>query len=131
MEQLRADEISKLIKEQVERFSKKLDVAEAGVVLNVGDGVAKVYGLDDAMTGELVRFSDDVYGMVLNLEENCVGVVIFGENDAVKEGDVVKRTRKIIEVPVGKELLGRVVDPLGFPLDGKGPINTKETRKIE
>ena len=131
MEQLRADEISKLIKGQIERFSKKLDVSEAGVVLNVGDGVAKVYGLDNAMTGELVQFTDDVYGMVLNLEENSVGVVIFGDNEAVREGDVVKRTGRIIEVPVGKELLGRVVDPLGFPLDGKGPINAKETRRIE
>lgn len=131
MEQLRADEISKLIKEQIERFSKKLDVAEAGVVLNVGDGVAKIYGLDNAMTGELVKFTDDVYGMVLNLEENSVGVVIFGDNEAIKEGDVVKRTGRIIEVPVGKELLGRVVDSLGFPIDGKGPINTKETRRIE
>jgi len=131
MEQLRADEISKLIKEQIERFSKKLDVSEAGVVLNVGDGVAKVYGLDNAMTGELVQFTDDVFGMVLNLEENSVGIVIFGDNEAVREGDVVKRTGRIIEVPVGKELLGRVVDPLGFPLDGKGPINSKETRRIE
>ena len=131
MDQLRADEISKLIKDQIERFSKKLDVAEAGLVLNVGDGVAKVYGLDNAMTGELVKFTDDVYGMILNLEESSVGVVIFGENDAVKEGDIVKRTGRIIEVPVGKELLGRVVNPLGFPLDGKGPINAKETRKIE
>ncbi|MCX6112286.1 MAG: F0F1 ATP synthase subunit alpha, partial [Proteobacteria bacterium] len=104
MEQLRADEISKLIKEQIERFSKKLDVSEAGVVLNVGDGVAKIYGLDNAMTGELVKFTDDVYGMVLNLEENSVGVVIFGYNEAVREGDIVKRTGRIIEVPVGKEL---------------------------
>ncbi|MEI6092068.1 MAG: F0F1 ATP synthase subunit alpha [bacterium] len=131
MEQLRSDEISRLIKQQIEHFSKKLDIAEAGTVLNVGDGVAKIYGLDNAMTGELVKFTDDVYGMVLNLEENSVGVVIFGDNEAVKEGDIVKRTGRIIEVPVGKELLGRVVDSLGFPLDGKGPINTKETRRIE
>jgi F-type H+-transporting ATPase subunit alpha len=131
MEQLRADEISRLIKDEIERFSKKIDVYESGIVLSVGDGVAKIYGLDSAMTGELVSFSDDVYGMVLNLEENTVGVVIFGENDAVSEGDLVRRTGKIMEVPVGKELLGRVVDPLGFPIDGKGPIKSTQTRRIE
>ena len=131
MEQLRADEISRLIKDEIDRFSKKIDVYESGIVLSVGDGVAKIYGLDNAMTGELVSFSDDVYGMVLNLEENTVGVVIFGENDSVNEGDVVRRTGKIIEVPVGKELLGRVVDPLGFPIDGKGPIKSTENRRIE
>jgi len=131
MEQLRADEISRLIKDEIERFSKKIDVYESGVVLSVGDGVAKIYGLDNAMTGELVCFSDDVYGMILNLEENTVGVVIFGENDSVSEGDIVKRTGRIMEVPVGKELLGRVVDPLGFPIDGKGVIKTTEKRRIE
>lgn len=131
MEQLRAEEISKIIRQDIEKFSKKMDVSEAGIVLNVGDGVAKAYGLDNAMTGELVKFSEDVYGMILNLEENSVGIVIFGENNAVKEGDVVKRTGRIIEVPVGKELLGRVVDPLGFPIDGCGNINAKEHRKIE
>jgi len=131
MEQLRAEEISKIIRQDIERFSKKLDVSEAGIVLNVGDGVAKVYGLDNAMTGELVKFSEETYGMILNLEESSVGVVIFGENNAVKEGDVVKRTGRIIEVPVGKELLGRVVDPLGFPLDGLGAINAKQHIKIE
>ncbi|MFH1222927.1 MAG: F0F1 ATP synthase subunit alpha [Pseudomonadota bacterium] len=131
MEQLRAEEISKVIRQEIEKFSKKLDVSEAGIVLNVGDGVAKVYGLDNAMTGELVKFSEETYGMILNLEESSVGVVIFGENNAVKEGDVVKRTGRIIEVPVGKELLGRVVDPLGFPIDGCGTINAKEHRKIE
>jgi len=131
MEQLRADEISKLIREQIEKFSKKVEVSEAGVVLNVGDGVAKIYGLEKAMTGELVKFSDETYGMILNLDENSVGVVVFGENDAVKEGDIVKRTGRIIEVPVGKELLGRVVDPLGFPIDGKGEIKTSTRSKIE
>ncbi len=131
MEQLRTDEISRLIKDEIERFSKKIDVYESGVVLSVGDGVAKIYGLDNAMTGELVSFSDDVYGMILNLEENTVGVVIFGENDSVSEGDTVKRTGRIVEVPVGKELLGRVVNPLGFPIDGKGPIKATEKRRIE
>ncbi|MBN1114915.1 MAG: F0F1 ATP synthase subunit alpha [Oligoflexia bacterium] len=131
MEQLRADEISRLIKEEIGRFSKSLDVAEAGIVLNVGDGVARVYGLENAMTGELVQFSEHIFGMILNLEENSVGVVIFGENNTVKEGDIAKRTGRIIEVPVGKELLGRVVDPLGFPLDGKGAVNATERRRIE
>lgn len=131
MEQLRTDEISRLIKDEIERFSKKIDVYESGIVLSVGDGVAKIYGLDNAMTGELVSFSDDVYGMILNLEENTVGVVIFGDNDSVSEGDTVKRTGRIVEVPVGKELLGRVVDPLGFPIDGKGPIKSTEKRRIE
>jgi len=131
MEQLRADEISKLIKEQIKSFSKKIEVSEAGVVLNVGDGVAKIYGLEKAMTGELVKFNEHSFGMILNLEENSVGAVIFGENDTVKEGDIVKRTGRIIEIPVGEELLGRVVDPLGFPLDGKGEIKSKHNRRIE
>lgn len=131
MEQLRANEISKLIKDEINRFSKKVDLFESGVVLSVGDGVAKVYGLDNAMTGELVSFSDSVYGMVLNLEESTVGVVIFGEEDKVAEGTEVRRTGKIVEIPVGKALLGRVVDPLGMPLDGKGAIKATEHRKIE
>ncbi|HOW16510.1 MAG TPA: F0F1 ATP synthase subunit alpha, partial [bacterium] len=131
MEQLRADEISRLISEQINSFSKSIEISEAGIVLNVGDGVAKVYGLDKAMTGELVKFGEHTYGMILNLEEASVGVVIFGESEHVKEGDVVKRTGRIIEVPVGEELMGRVVDPLGFPLDGKGEIRSKEKRRIE
>ncbi len=131
MEQLRADEISRLISEQISNFSKSIEVSEAGIVLNVGDGVAKVYGLDKAMTGELVKFGEHTYGMILNLEEASVGVVIFGESELVKEGDVVKRTGRIIEIPVGEELMGRVVDPLGFPLDGKGEIRSKEKRRIE
>ncbi len=131
MEQLRADEIRKLIKEQIEKFSKKIEVSEAGVVLNVGDGVAKIYGLDNAMTGELVKFGEETFGMVLNLEDNSVGAVIFGESDAVSEGDIVKRTGRIIEIPVGEALSGRVVDPLGFPIDGKGEIKAKEHKRIE
>ena len=131
MEQLRADEIRKLIKEQIEKFSKKIEVSEAGVVLNVGDGVAKIYGLDNAMTGELVKFGEETFGMVLNLEDNSVGAVIFGESDAVSEGDIVKRTGRIIEIPVGDALSGRVVDPLGFPIDGKGEIKAKEHKRIE
>jgi F-type H+-transporting ATPase subunit alpha len=131
MEQLRSDEISKLIREQIERFSKKLEVDEAGLVLSVGDGVSRIYGLDNAMVGELVKFSEVVYGMVFNLEENNVGVIIFGDNDSVKEGDVVKRTGKIVEVPVGEALLGRVVNPLGMALDSGGDINSSSFRKTE
>jgi F-type H+/Na+-transporting ATPase subunit alpha len=131
MEQLRSDEISKLIKEQIEKFSKKIELVEAGLVLSVGDGVSRVYGLDNVMVGELVKFSDMVYGMVFNLEDNNVGVIIFGENDSVKEGDIVKRTGKIIEIPVGEALLGRVINPLGIALDSGGDINSKHFRKIE
>lgn len=131
MEQLRSDEISKLIREQIERFSKKVEVDEAGLVLSVGDGVSRVYGLDNAMVGELVKFSETIYGMVFNLEDNNVGVIIFGDNDAVKEGDIVKRTGKIVEVPVGEALLGRVVNPLGMALDSGGDINSNFFRKTE
>lgn len=131
MEKIRVDEISRLIREEIGKFQKSIDTSEAGVVLNVGDGVARVYGLEHAMTGELLKFNDELYGMVLNLEEHNVGVVIFGEDRQVKEGDVVKRTGRIIEVPVGEALLGRVVDPLGFPLDGKGEIKSTEKRRLE
>ncbi len=131
MDQLRSDEISKLIREQIEKFSKRVEIDEAGLVLSVGDCVSKVYGLDNVMVGELVKFSEYVYGMVFNLEDNSVGIIIFGDNDSVKEGDIVKRTGKIIEVPVGEELLGRVVNPLGQALDSGGEINSKYFSKIE
>jgi F-type H+/Na+-transporting ATPase subunit alpha len=128
---IRADEISRILKEQIEKFNTQLEVKETGTVLSVGDGVARIYGLQSAMSGELVEFPGDIYGMVLNLEQDSVGVVIFGEDKNIKEGDVVKRTQKIVEVPVGEALLGRVVDVLGNPIDGKGPIEAKETRVID
>lgn len=131
MGQIRADEISRILKEQISQYSKKIDVSETGSVLSVGDGVARVYGLDNVQAGELVEFSGGVTGMVLNLEDGFVGVVIFGEDRAIKEGDVVKRTKKIVEVPVGEALLGRVVNALGMPIDGKGPINTPHNRVVE
>ncbi|MBL7557824.1 MAG: F0F1 ATP synthase subunit alpha [Bdellovibrionaceae bacterium] len=131
MGQIRADEISRILKEQISQYSKKIDVSETGSVLSVGDGVARVYGLENVQAGELVEFSGGVSGMVLNLEDGFVGVVIFGEDRAIKEGDVVKRTKKIVEVPVGEALLGRVVNALGMPIDGKGPINTPHTRVVE
>ncbi len=129
--QIRADEIGKVLKEQIAKYSKNTEVAETGSVLSVGDGVARVYGLENVMAGELVEFSSGVKGMTLNLEANQVGVVIFGEDRQIKEGDTVKRTKQIVSVPVGKELLGRVVDALGNPIDGKGPINAKQTRIVE
>ena len=128
---IRADEISRILKEQIEKYSTQLEVKETGTVLSVGDGVARIYGLQTAMAGELVEFPGDIFGMVLNLEQDSVGVVIFGEDKNIKEGDTVKRTQKIVEVPVGESLLGRVVDVLGNPIDGKGPIDSKETRVID
>lgn len=128
---IRADEISRILKEQIEKYNTQLEVKETGTVLSVGDGVARVYGLQTAMAGELVEFPGDIFGMVLNLEQDSVGVVIFGEDRNIKEGDVVKRTQKIVEVPVGEALLGRVVDVLGNPIDGKGPIEASETRVID
>jgi F-type H+-transporting ATPase subunit alpha len=129
--QIRADEISKVLKEQIKNYSKSIEVSETGSVLSVGDGVARVYGLETAMAGELVEFPGEVFGMVLNLENESVGVVIFGEDRGIKEGDIVKRTKKIVQVPVGEALLGRVVDPLGNPIDGRGPINATQTRVVE
>ncbi|GIL17172.1 MAG: ATP synthase subunit alpha [Oligoflexia bacterium] len=128
---IRAEEISRILKDQINHYNKKIEVSETGSVLSVGDGVARVYGLENVMAGELVEFPGDVMGMVLNLEESFVGVVIFGEDRHIKEGDVVKRTKKIVQVPVGEALLGRVVDGLGRPIDGKGPINSEHTRVVE
>lgn len=129
--EIKADEISRIIKERIGGFEKKIDVAETGVVLNVGDGIARVYGLEKAMAGELIEFPHNIYGMALNLEEDNVGCAIFGEDKYIKEGDMVKRTGRIVEVPVGDALLGRVVNPLGQPIDGKGPIEAKEYRRVE
>ncbi len=129
--EIRADEISRIIKERIQGFEKKVDVSETGVVLNVGDGIARVYGLEKVMAGELVEFPHNIYGMALNLEEDNVGCAIFGEDKYIKEGDTVKRTGRIVEVPVGDALLGRVVNPLGQPIDGKGPIESKDFRKVE
>ena len=128
---IRAEEISNIIQQQVENFDKKATKSEIGTVLEVGDGIARVYGLDNVQAGELVEFPGNITGMALNLQEDNVGVVIFGSDRTIKEGDVVKRTERIAEIPVGEGLLGRVVDPLGVPIDGKGPIATTETRLIE
>ena len=128
---IRAEEISKIIQQQVENFDKTATKSEVGTVLEVGDGIARVFGLDNVQAGELVEFPGGVTGMTLNLQEDNVGVVIFGNDRAIKEGDEVKRTERIAEIPVGENLLGRVVDPLGNPIDGKGPIESSDTRLIE
>ena len=124
-------EITKVIKDQIENFGKDAEVSEVGQVLSVGDGIARIYGLDNVEAGEMVEFSEGTKGMALNLETDNVGVVIFGDDSHIKEGDIVKRTGEIVDVPVGKELLGRVVDGLGNPIDGKGPINSKEKKRVE
>jgi F-type H+/Na+-transporting ATPase subunit alpha len=129
--QLRAEEISNIIKQQIANYEQVRDVVETGTVLTVGDGIARVYGLSNAMAGELVEFPGGVAGMVLNLEEDNVGCALFGSDTGIKEGDTVKRTGKIVEVPVGPALLGRVVNALGQPVDGKGPLNSPHTRRVE
>ncbi|MCA0247532.1 MAG: F0F1 ATP synthase subunit alpha, partial [Proteobacteria bacterium] len=128
---IRAAEISAILKQQIANFGTEAEVAEVGQVLSVGDGIARVYGLDSVKAGEMVEFPGGIKGMALNLESDNVGVVIFGEDRTIREGDTVKRTGAIVDVPVGKGLLGRVVDGLGNPIDGKGPIQSTERRLVE
>ena len=128
---IRAAEISSILKEQIKNFGQEAEVSEIGQVLSVGDGIARVYGLDNVQAGEMVEFPGGLRGMALNLEADNVGVVIFGDDRAIREGDTVKRTGAIVEVPVGKGLLGRVVDGLGNPIDGKGPIDGSEMRRVD
>ena len=128
---LKAAEISAILKEQIKNFDSNAEVSEVGQVLSVGDGIARVYGLDNVQAGEMVEFTNGIQGMALNLEIDNVGIVIFGDDKDIHEGDVVKRTGDIVEVPVGKELLGRVVDALGNPIDGKGPIKAKENGRVD
>jgi len=129
--QIRAAEISDIIREQIRGYEKQLEVRETGVVLSAGDGIARIHGLDRVAAGELIEFPHGIFGIALNLEEDNVGAAILGEQQAIKEGDEVRRTGRIAEVPVGEALLGRVVNALGQPVDGKGPIKTKDTRRIE
>ena len=129
--QLRPEEISKIIKAQIKNYEKKIDQSETGTVLLIGDGIARVSGLDNCMSNELVRFSNGAYGMALNLEENSVAVVMLGDDEGVAEGDVVERTGRVVSVPVGEALIGRVVDALGQPVDGKGPIEAADHWAIE
>lgn len=128
---LRPEEISSVIKKQIEGYQQRLEVVDTGTVIQVGDGIARIHGLDQAMQGELLEFPGEVYGMALNLEEDNVGAIILGPYTGIKEGDTVKRTQRIVEVPVGEKLIGRIVNPLGQPLDGKGPIETSQYRPVE
>ncbi|MCC6501540.1 MAG: F0F1 ATP synthase subunit alpha [Deltaproteobacteria bacterium] len=128
---IKVEEISQLIKTQIKGFEKAIDIQEVGTVISVGDGIARIYGLEKAMAGELLEFPGNLYGMVLNLEEDNVGAAILGSDHTIKEGDTVKRTGRIVEVPVGKGLLGRVVNALGQPIDDKGPIESNENRRVE
>jgi len=128
---IKPGEITDILKREIKEYDREIDVAETGTVLSVGDGIARVYGLENAMAGELVTFPGDINGMVLNLEEDNVGIALMGEASHVREGDLVRRTGRIIEVPVGEALIGRVVDALGNPIDGKGDITTSESRRVE
>ncbi|WP_035571044.1 F0F1 ATP synthase subunit alpha [Halonatronum saccharophilum] len=128
---LRAEEISSIIKKEIKNYGVELETKGVGTVLNVGDGISKIYGLEGAMAGELLEFDSGVYGMALNLEENSIGCVILGDESKIEEGDTVHRTNEVVQVPIGEELKGRVVNALGEPIDGKGPINTKESRAVE
>ncbi|PHA00313.1 F0F1 ATP synthase subunit alpha [Bacillus pseudomycoides] len=128
---IRAEEISALIKQQIENYQSEIEVSDVGTVIQVGDGIARAHGLDNVMAGELVEFANGVMGLAQNLEENNVGIIILGPYTEIREGDEVRRTGRIMQVPVGKELIGRVVNPLGQPVDGLGPINTTKTRPIE
>jgi len=129
--EIRAEEISEIIRKQIKGYGKEIEVAETGTIISIGDGIARIHGLDKAMAGELLEFPGGVSGMVLNLEEDNVGAAILGDFFHIKEGDTVKRTNRIVEVPVGEAMIGRVVDAIGQPIDGKGPINTDQFRKVE
>lgn len=129
--EIRAEEISQVIRDQIKDYEKKIEVSETGTVLSVGDGIARVYGVENAMAMEMLEFPGGIYGLCLNLEEDNVGVAIMGDDSKIKEGDIVKRTGRIAQVPVGEAVLGRVIDAVGEPLDGKGPINATEFRRIE
>jgi len=131
MAEVRPDEISAILRKQLSGFESETDIYDVGTVLQVGDGIARVYGLSKVMMSELVEFPNDVFGMVLNLDEDSVGCVLFGDTTLIKEGDTVKRTKRVASMPVGDEMLGRVITPLGFPIDGKGAINTKKYLPIE
>ena len=124
---IRAEEISKIIRDQIGSYAVEVDVAEVGSIISIGDGIARVHGIERAMAGEMLEFTHGVFGIALNLEEESVGAVLLGDYKKIKEGDIVKRTGRIISVPVGDEMLGRVVNALGQPIDGKGPIQTKQS----
>ena len=131
MANIKADEISKILREQIANYEQTVAVDEVGSIISVGDGIARIHGLDKVMAGEMLAFPHNVFGIALNLEEDEVGAVLLGETVELKEGDTVKRTNTIMSVPVGEALIGRVVSPLGEPLDGKGPINAKLRNPLE
>ena|SRR6267143_526482 len=131
MAEVRPDEVSAILRKQLSGFEKEIDTYEVGTVLQVGDGIARIYGLANAMSSELLEFPNNVFGMVLNLEEDNVGCILFGESTLIKEGDVVKRTGRLASMPAGEQMLGRVIDPLGRPIDGRGPIKTEKTLPLE
>src|ERR671939_1092757 len=131
MEPIRADEISKIIRQQIEGYDTNVEVTEVGTVIQAGDGIAEIYGLERVMAGELLDLPHEVAGIALNLEEDKVGAILFGNYEKIKEGDEVRRTKRIMSVPVGDEMIGRVVDPLGRPLDGRGPIDTGQFNPLE
>jgi F-type H+-transporting ATPase subunit alpha len=129
--EIKADEISRIIEQKISGFEREVNLQETGVIISIGDGIARIYGLENSMAGELLEFPHNITGMVLNLEEDNIGAVVFGEDYKIKEGDIVKRTGRIAQVPVGEAIIGRVVDALGNPIDGKGPIEAKEFRNVE
>ena len=131
MAQIRADEITSILRQEIENYEKAIDVTEIGSVISVGDGIARIHGLEKVMAGELIEFPHDVSGIAMNLEEDQVGAVLLGDYTEIKEGDEVKRTGRIMSVPVGEELIGRVVNALGEPIDGKGPIQTTRFNPVE
>lgn len=128
---IKAEEIGKIIEDQIRNYDQRVEMSETGTVLYVGDGIARVYGVNNAMSMELLEFPGGIMGMVLNLEEDNVGVALLGDDTGIKEGDPVKRTGKIFSVPVGEAVVGRVLNPLGQPLDGLGPVETSESRPVE
>src|ERR1700734_3601016 len=131
MANIKADEVTKILREQIEDYQQKLAVEEVGTVISVGDGIARIHGLDKCMAGEMVEFPHDVFGIALNLEEDQVGAVLLGDYTEIKEGDTVKRTGKIMSVPVGEAMIARVVNALGQPIDDKGPLNTDKFNPLE
>ncbi len=123
---IKPEEITSIIKKEIQRYENQIKTSDSGTIIQIGDGIARVYGLDDCMQGELLEFPNNVFGMALNLEQDNVGCVLLGSEEGIKEGDIVKRTNRIVEVPVGEGILGRVVNPLGEEIDGKGPIITMQ-----
>src|SRR5450432_3139438 len=130
MAQIRADEITSILRHEIENYERAIDVSEVGTIISMGDGIARIHGLDKVMAGELIQFPHDVAGIAMNLEEDQVGAVLLGEYAKIREGDEVRRTKRIMSVPVGEGLIGRVVDALGVPIDGKGPVQSTQFNSI-